>query len=90
MKVEWDPEKQSANIAKHGLSLEQAAQMDWDRALVNAQTVQGERRYRASAPIGDRVHICVYTLRGEVFRIISLRKANRREVCAYLKLAGDA
>jgi uncharacterized DUF497 family protein len=33
--------------------------------------------------IHGRMHVCVYTLRGEVCRIISLRKANRREVDAY-------
>jgi uncharacterized DUF497 family protein len=29
------------------------------------------------------MHVCVYTLRGEAYRIIPLRKANRREVDAY-------
>jgi uncharacterized DUF497 family protein len=40
----------------------------------------GERRMIAFGMIGDRLRVCVYTQRGEVYRIISLRKANRKEV----------
>lgn len=43
----------------------------------------GERRFRALGPIGDRLHVVVFTARGANLRIISLRKANAREVETY-------
>jgi len=43
----------------------------------------GEIRMIATGEIAVRVHVCVYTMRGDGFRIISLRRANRRESDAY-------
>ena len=43
----------------------------------------GERRIVAYGLIRGRLHVCVYTLRNDAYRIISLRKANRREIDAY-------
>ena len=43
----------------------------------------GEQRVIAYDLIRGRMHVCVYTLRRDAYRIISLRKANRREVDAY-------
>ena len=43
----------------------------------------GERRQVAYGLIRDRLFVCVFTDRGETRRIISLRKANSREVEAY-------
>lgn len=85
MKFEWDADKAEANLAKHGVSFEAATELDWGLALVVPQTVGGEQRNSALALLGDRVHICIYTGRDNVRRIISLRKANRREVRRYLE-----
>jgi uncharacterized DUF497 family protein len=41
-----------------------------------------ERRLIAYGNISGRLHICVFTMRGTAFRIISLRRANRREINA--------
>lgn len=43
-----------------------------------------EQRFEATALIGDRLHVMVYCLRGDACRIISLRKANAREVKCYV------
>jgi hypothetical protein len=43
----------------------------------------GETRYIALGHIGDRVHSLVFTPRGDALHVISLRKANRREVRRY-------
>ena len=81
MEVEFDSGKDEANRRKHGISLAAAAEMD----LLDAQTVAddrrdyGEARFRACGWIGGRLHMLVFTLRGEVVRAISLRKANTRE-----------
>ena len=81
MKVEFDGEKDEANRRKHGISLAAAAEMDF----LLAQIIQddrrdyGENRFRACGWIGGRLHMLVFTRRGEVMRAISLRKANARE-----------
>ena len=34
MRIEFDPAKDAANLAKHGISLALAAELDWEAALV--------------------------------------------------------
>ena len=51
--------------------------------LRDARREYGEPRFVAYGLIRNRMHVCVYTLRGDAHRIISLRKANRSEVDAY-------
>lgn len=34
MKIEFDPAKDGANLAKHGVSLSVASELDWEAALV--------------------------------------------------------
>lgn len=43
----------------------------------------GERRQVAYGLIRDRLFVCVFTDRGEIRRVISLRKANSREIEAH-------
>lgn len=83
--IDFDPDKDAANLAKYGLSLARAAELLWDSAIVRPDTRQdyGEPRFRADARLGDRLHMAVFTPRAHVLRIISLRKANRREVARY-------
>lgn len=50
----------------------------------DARYEYGEARIVAIGLIGDRVHVLVFTMRGETVRVISLRKANRREVFKYV------
>jgi uncharacterized protein len=87
MDIEFDAAKDKANREKHSVSLGEAAQLDWDAALVAPDTRHeyGEHREIGYAPMGARLYCVVFVRRGEVFRIISLRKANDREVEAYEK-----
>ncbi len=85
MKIEFDPGKDVINTAKHGVSLADAVMLEW-RLVWAAEDVRndyGERRMIGYGPIGSRVYCVVYTERGETRRVISLRKANRREVRLY-------
>ena len=81
MKLEFDRDKDRVNLRKHGLSLQAAAGMD----LLAAQIIPddrrdyGEARFRAYGWIGDRLHMLAFSMRGDVVRAISLRKANDRE-----------
>lgn len=82
---DWDDAKAAANLAKHGVAFDAVLDFDWDTALILEDDRQdyGEARYIAFGLIGDRLHVLVYTPRGQTTRIISLRRANDREESAY-------
>ena len=85
MEIEFDPEKNARNVRDRGISFDQAQEFDWDSALVWSDTRQdyGEERFIALGLIGERLHSLVFTVRGNAVRVISLRKANRREELGY-------
>jgi len=88
MKIDYDPQKDEVNIKKHnGVSLAQANEIEWDTlyAVQDNRFDYGVVRMIGYALIGDRVFCVVYTDRGAVRRIISLRKANKREVTKYAR-----
>lgn len=87
MRVEFDPAKDVTNRAKHGVSLCLAAELDWDAALVwiDRRFEYDEVRTIALAPKIDTLYYVAFVDRGEVRRIISLRRANRREVKRYVE-----
>ncbi|MHC1741735.1 MAG: BrnT family toxin [Syntrophobacteraceae bacterium] len=67
------------------MSFEEAARFEWEGALVVQDTRQdyGELRFRALGYIGHRLHALVFTPCEGGMRVISLRKANNREVLRY-------
>lgn len=81
MEIEFDPVKDRINQVKHGISLAAAADIDLDTAIVieDRRLDYGEARFLAYAPIGSRLHVLWFTLRGNLVRVIGLRRANRRE-----------
>jgi uncharacterized DUF497 family protein len=81
VKIEFDPAKDTANIAKHGISLALAEQFDLTTAIarVDNRFDYGEAREIVIGYIAGRLHVMVYTLRNGIHRAISLRKANERE-----------
>ena len=83
MRYEWDEEKRSSNLDKHGVDFEAMEEFDWEAADIEASPRGGEMRYIATGPIGARLHVAVHSRRGERTRIISLRKADRQEVRDY-------
>ena len=85
MKITCDLAKDTKNIRKHGVSLAEAALMDWESALIWQDTRYdyGEARMIALAPIEKRLYCAVFVDRGSDRRIISLRKANQREFDDY-------
>lgn len=87
MRIVFDPEKDATNLSKHGVSLAAAAELDWDAALawIDDRADYGEQRIIALAPMGDRLFFVVFVDRVEGRRVISLRRANRREVSHYVK-----
>jgi uncharacterized DUF497 family protein len=85
MDIEFDPRKDAANIAKHGISLARAVLFEWDTATIkeDQRKEYGELRYSAHGFIAGRLHNLVFTPRGSRTRVFSLRKSNAREVREY-------
>ena len=87
-RVEWVPAKSAANQAKHGLSFEQASQLfrgDGDHPEIydEARSVD-EDRFVAIGPIEAGIIVVAFTERSDdIIRIISARKATRREVALF-------
>jgi uncharacterized DUF497 family protein len=81
----FDPVKDKANRAKHGVSLALADVMFAGPhvSVTDDRFDDGEMRKLAFGLIGDRLFVCVFTDRDAERRVISLRKANRREVKRY-------
>ena len=87
MRIEFDSAKDAANLAKHGVSLALAAELDWEAALVwvDERFEYGESRMIALAPKTAILYCVAFVERGDVCRPISLRRANRREVKRYVQ-----
>ena len=85
MIVTFDPTKDATNLEKHGVSLAEAASFEWADAMVwpDRRRDYGEPRMVGLAPIESRLFCVVFVDRGNERRIISLRKANEREVKRY-------
>ena len=86
VEIAFDPAKDAINTAKHGVSLALASELEWDGLMAQPDTRHdySELRMIGYAPIGTRVFCVVFTDRGDKRRIVSLRKANAREVRRYV------
>ena len=87
MHIEFDSAKDMANQRKHGVSLSVAEELDWEAALVwiDDRFEYGEMRMIALAPKTEILYYVAFVDRGEARRVISLRRANRREVKHYVE-----
>ncbi len=79
MDVEFDAAKDAANIAKHGISLIRAAELDILVFVENSHPEDSERRFRLYGLLDGTPHCAVVTFRAGIPRAISLRKAKRTE-----------
>lgn len=84
--------KDRANIAKHGISLAEAARLDWDAMELGVDDSQhyGEERWSGVAPYVDGpLHTVIFVLIGtddvEKARIISLRPSSNQEKQTYVQ-----
>ncbi len=87
MQLSFDPDKNERNIQERGLAFTLAADLDWATALIDEDTRRdyGEQRYRVLGCIGERLYALIFTPREGMVHVISLRKANAREVKHYGK-----
>src|ERR1700733_7853584 len=81
----FDPAKDVANQAKHGVSLALAELLFAGHhvSIADVRFDYGEIRKVAFGLVNSRMFACVYVERAGERRIISLRKANQREVRRY-------
>ena len=88
MKFEWDPAKNEANLAKHGIDFTEAEALFEGDLYARRDTRKdyGEERWQGIGKLLSRVLVVVWTDRSpDRRRIISLRRANERERQAYRK-----
>ena len=85
MTFEFDPQKSTANKAKHGIDFD-AAQALWQSKTLELSANDGtEKRYLVLGVIGSVHWSAVITYRGMTVRIISVRRSTPLEIAAYAK-----
>jgi uncharacterized DUF497 family protein len=85
MLFDWDKEKNKSNIIKHGIDFRDALKMFAGPMLIKEDTREdyGERRWISIGELNEIVVVMVFTIRGKIVRIISVRKANQKERESY-------
>ncbi|MEI6669519.1 MAG: BrnT family toxin [Acidobacteriota bacterium] len=94
---EWDPKKAAANLDKHGVSFDEAATTFADPGALDGPDVghstEEPRFLRVGRSILGQVLVVAYTQRkgshGEAIRIISARRASRKERTAHGRTVED-
>src|SRR5262245_59873848 len=92
MRFEWDDDKQAENLRKHGIDLADAEAIFQHPCLTRLDTREeyGEDRWCSLGMLQGRVVVLVYTERlPDIIRVISLRKATRRERTKYDQFLQD-
>ena len=90
IRIEFDPAKDVENRRKHGVSLAFGAEIlaDPERSDVpDARFDYAENRFVSYGRAEGRVWVCVFVMRGNVHRIVSVRKANEREQRRYREVS---
>ena len=70
-------------MSERGLPFSLATEFDWNSAIRERSDRYSEHRTIAVGLIRNRVHVLIYTMRLDVLRVISLRRANTREIKRY-------
>lgn len=77
MDVAFDPDKDAANIAKHGISLSRLIEME--RIVVVPDDRFAEPRFRFYGLIDGRSYCAAVAFRADIIRVINLRRAHAKE-----------
>ncbi|MBK9161264.1 MAG: BrnT family toxin [Nitrosomonadales bacterium] len=85
MEITFDPAKNTRNIELRGLPFERARDFEFETALFSPDRRRdyGEARIRALGWLDGRLHALVFVETHEGIRVVSFRKANKREVNIY-------
>lgn len=86
MKFEWDANKSDANKLKHGIDFKTAKNIWFDEDRIEIQAPYPvEERWIVIGKYKNKIWTGIYTIRNDVIRIISVRRARPREVKLYEK-----
>ena len=85
MEITYDQSKNLHNIRHRNLSYEHAREFDFETAnfTIDKRKNYGEIRRCALGYLGNRLHALVFTETSKGIRVISFRKANKREIDSY-------
>lgn len=84
MEFEYDPAKSTTNLLKHGIDFEEAQSLWGDQeALTIRVRRKAEKRLMLIARYAGACWTAIYTMRGDIIRIISVRRATGNEVSYY-------
>jgi uncharacterized protein len=86
MTFEYDPQKAQTNWQKHGVSFAEAELVFFDPIAIHdidPDSIDEERFITVGMGNSGLLLVVVYTMRGEMVRLISARRATRQEVKAY-------
>jgi uncharacterized protein len=77
----WDDTKRKATLQERGIDFADMTVFDWDSSLTAQDDRQSypEARYVSIGNMSNTIVVCVWCYRNDTIRIISLRKANKRE-----------
>jgi uncharacterized DUF497 family protein len=87
LEFEFDPAKDARNREKHGISLAAAGEFEILGAEPDDRFDYGEERWRAWGRIEGVDYCLAYTVRHDRLRVISLRRASRREMARHVSEA---
>lgn len=79
----WDDNKRFLNLVNHQLDLNDLQEFDWDVAKHWRSDRGDEIRFVAVGYFANKLHAVIYTDRQDTTRIISFRRANRKEERLY-------
>ena len=83
--IEYDPAKNDRNIRERSLPFDRAADFDFATAAFETEIRNGELRRVAVGYLDMRLHVLCYIPKSDGIRVISFRKANKREAKRYGK-----
>ena len=85
IKFEWDDEKYALNVKKHDITFEMAARVFLDENRIDDYDEEHSADEDRMKVIGlvIKVLVVIYTERGEKYRLISARIANKKERSDY-------
>jgi uncharacterized DUF497 family protein len=84
MEFEFDPDKSLTNKAKHEIDFDEAQELwkDGGLAVISAKSDK-EARLMAIGMINNRFWSAIHTMRGDVVRLISVRRSRQEEIDIY-------
>lgn len=85
VEFEYDKNKSKINKEKHGIDFAEAQKLwqDENALIVPANIIDEEIRYALIALFKKKCFVAIYTMRGDVYRIISVRRCRKNEEKCY-------